>query len=238
MFFMERQKSRAAILILIVSVMSSPPLHAGDVASFVDLGFSENGEIYMFAQYGVDEHTLRPWSELFIVDIARNDFVRGGRISYKHDKPVALGQDGQAALLRIISHNTEIIQKYRSNFMRQGIPLFISLEDIRNSNGQIIDFRDFEYGEYYSAALNPVVYGSGAGVRSSFYIRLNSRGRYGEKQARVIGAPGIKRPGVMTYSIKKVIVNPKRSAMIFVIEMTVVNGDGADIRYMVEALNL
>ena len=77
MFLLEKRKLIAVILVLTVSVAVS----AGDVASFVDLGFSENGKIYMFAQYGVDEHTLRPWSELYIVDVERNDFVPGGRIS-------------------------------------------------------------------------------------------------------------------------------------------------------------
>jgi predicted secreted protein len=211
-------------------------LRAGDVASFVDLGFSENGKIYMFAQYGVDEHTLRPWSELYIVDVERNNFVPGGRVPYKHDKPVALGQDGSAALLRIVSYSTGIIQKYRTNFMRQGIPLFISLEDIRDPAGQTIDFRDFERGVYYSASLKSILYGGH--TESSFFILFNSLNSKGIKKTYRVGSPDVKRAGVTTYSIKKAIVNPERTSMILVIEMTIRNGNGADIRYMVEALRL
>jgi predicted secreted protein len=238
MFFMEMRRSRAVIIALVFSAVFSGALRAGDVASFVDLGFSENGGIYMFAQYGVDEHTLRPWAEMFIVDVARNEFVPDGRLSYKHDKPVALGQDGSAALLRIVSRNSGIIQKYRSNFMRQGIPLFISLEDVRDSNGDTIDFRDFERGMYYSAALKTVIYGSGGSARSSFFINLSRSAGGGVKKTYVVGSPEVKRPGVTTYSIKKAIVSPDRSAMILVIEMTLLNGNGADIRYMIEALRL
>ena len=238
MFLLRRRKPVVVILVLIVLMVSGGVLWAGDVASFVDLGFSEDGKIYMFAQYGVDEHTLRPWAELYIVDVDSNDFVPGGRISYRNDKPVALGQDGSAALLRIVSHNTGIIRKYRTNFMRQGIPLFISLEDIRNLSGQTINFRDFEHSVYYSASLKSMLYGGGPSTKSSFHIFFNSLNGKGVKKTYNVGNPGIKRNGVTTYSIKKVIVNPERTSMILVIEMTVLNGSGADIRYMVEAIRL
>ncbi len=78
-------------------------LWAGDSASFVDLGFSPDGGIYMFAQYGVQSGILKPWADLFVVDVARNDFVSGGRISYTHDKPIDAGQDGTAALYRLLT---------------------------------------------------------------------------------------------------------------------------------------
>jgi predicted secreted protein len=236
MFLIERRKSIAAGLVLAVSLLFAGTLRAGDVASFVDLGFSQDGKIYMFAEYGVDERSLRPWSELYIIDVERNDFVPDGRFSYKHDEPAALGQDGSAALLRIISYNNKTIQKYRSNFMRQGIPLFISLEDVRNPGGQAIDFRDFERGARYGAELKSVIH-DGA-VRSSFYIIFNSRDRYNLEKKYRVGNPDVKRSGVTSYSIKKAIVNPERTSMILVIEMTLLNGDGADIRYMVEALRL
>ncbi|MDR3355820.1 MAG: DUF2259 domain-containing protein [Spirochaetaceae bacterium] len=238
MFLMERRRAIAVFLVSAVSFILTGALWAGDVASFVDLGFSENGKIYMFAQYGVDEHTLRPWSELYIVDVERNDFVPDGRISYRHDKPVALGQDGSAALLRIVSYNTGLIQKYRANFMRQGIPLFISLEDIRSPDGQTIDFRDFERGVYYDASLKSMLYGGGAKLQSSFYILFNSRNSAGVKKTYRVGSPDVRRAGVTTYSVKKAIVNPERTSMILVIEMTVQNGNGADIRYMIEAVKL
>ena len=50
------------------------------------------------------------------------------------------------------------------------------------------------------------------------------------------GTPGIKRAGVQSYSIKKALIAPDRSSMIFVIEMRLYTGGAPDIRYMVEAL--
>ena len=57
-------------------VLGTPAMRAGDSASFADLGFSPDGSYYMFAQYGVRTGTLRPWADLFLVDVARNNFVR------------------------------------------------------------------------------------------------------------------------------------------------------------------
>jgi predicted secreted protein len=216
--------------------LTAASLWAGDVASFVDLGFSENGGIYVFAQYGVDENTLRPWSDLFIVNVDRNDFVPGGRVSYKHDKPVAIGQDGSAALLRNVANSTQIIEKYRTNFMRQGIPLFISLEEGHNPKGETIAFRDFERGSYYIAKLNSIVYGSDKNTSSSFFITLERRDAKGGNKTWTVGSPDVRRKNVSSYTIKKVVVNPERSSLILVIEMTVLNGNGPDIRYMIEAI--
>src|SRR5215469_14320950 len=87
-------------LLLVVS-----GLWAGDTATFVDLGFSPDGRTYMFGQYGVQSSTLRPWAELFIVDVQQNRFVNGGRLSYVYDKPVVFGQGGSGALFHLIAQN-------------------------------------------------------------------------------------------------------------------------------------
>jgi predicted secreted protein len=72
-------------------------LWAGDTASFVDLGFSPDGKTYMFAQYGIESKTLKPWADLFVVDVPRNNFVNGGRLSFIGDNPAVAGQDGSGA---------------------------------------------------------------------------------------------------------------------------------------------
>jgi predicted secreted protein len=227
---------RKSSLILLALFVAGAALWAGDVASFVDLGFSEHGQFYSFGQYGVDEHTLKPWADLNIIDVPSNDFVPSGRILYKHDQKISVGQDGSGALMSLISKNSLVIQKYRANFMQQGIPLFISLKDIRNPDGDSIDFRDFEKSVHYQADLVSVVLGSGGNVRSSFYIKLTRTDNRGVKKVYRVGSPEVKRPGVTSYAIKKVIVNPERTSMILIIEMSILNGSGPDIRYMVEAL--
>jgi len=221
----------SGLLIASVSV-----LWAGDSASFVDLGFSSDGNIYMFAQYGVKSGLLRPWADLFVVDVTRNDFVPETGISYTHDKPIEAGQDGSSALYRVLTKNTELAERFELSYPHQGQPLYIALSGDPAYEGKIITFRDFVSGVSYKANLVETVNGSGKGVRSSFYIKLESVDGEGEVKTFTVGTPGLERPSILSYRIKKVLVAPSGNALVFVIEMKSYAENGHDIRYMVEAL--
>jgi predicted secreted protein len=228
---------KSGCFLVITLILSVSRLWAGDYASFVDLGFSPDGSIYMFGQYGVRYQTWQPWAELFVVDVPRNDFVTGGRISYSHDQPIPAGQDGAGALYRLIARNTALADKYGINFMRQGQPLYIALEN-GSIAGESIGFRDFASGASYTARLIPRVEGAGEDIKSSFYINVERTEWDGSLKSYTVGTPEIKRPLVEGYRIKKVIVAPHDGSLIFVIEMTRRGEEGVDIRYMVEALRL
>jgi predicted secreted protein len=214
-------------------------LWAGDTASFVDLGFSPDGRIYMFAQYGIQAGSLKPWADLAVVDVPRNNFVPGGRVSYTHDSPVVAGQDGSGALYRILTRNTALAERYGVSFLLQGQPLYLSLENGGDPVfGETVEFRDFEQGASYKAALVPYVEGSGTNLKSSFYINLERTAKDGSKKNYVVGTPQVKRPLIASYRIRKVMVAPRDGSVIFVIEMRKQNNAGFDIRYMIEALRL
>ncbi|MDR1635843.1 MAG: DUF2259 domain-containing protein [Treponema sp.] len=213
------------------------PLWAGDTASFVDLGFSPDGRIYMFAQYGVQSGTLKPWADMFVVDVAKNEFVPGGRFSYTHDTPVSAGTDGSGAFYRLVSRNTAIADRHGVNFLRQGIPLYIALDAAGGSpQGESIEFRNFERSLSYKARLVPSTEGSGSGLKTSFYISLEETKASGGRKTYTVGNPGIKRPLIVAYKVKKVIVAPEGNSIIFVIEMRKQVAGGYDTRYMVETL--
>ena len=226
----------AAILFLGISGLPSAHSQTGDTASFVDLGFSPDGRNYMFAQYGVQSGTLKPWADLFIVDVLRNNFVSGGRASYVHDKPIVFGQDGSGALYRVLARNAPLATKHRIDYCFQGQHLYIALDE--GSPAKAIEFRDFESGALYRANLVSHVEGSGTALKSSFLINLERTGRDGSKKTYTVGTPQLKRPLVASYRIRKVMIAPQDASMIFVIEMTRKNGESFDIRYMVEALRL
>ncbi|MDR1318479.1 MAG: DUF2259 domain-containing protein [Treponema sp.] len=213
-------------------------LWAGDSASFVDLGFSPDGRIYMFAQYGVQVNTLKPWAELFVVDVPRNNFVPGGKVSYAHDSPVIAGQDGSGALYRIISGNANLAERNGVNYLNQGQPLYVALDGEPPASGEIIEFRNFETGTSFKANLVPYVEGSGRDLKSSFFINLESSSAGGVRKTYTIGTPQLKRSLVSSYRVKKVMIAPRDGSMIFVIEMKKQAEGGYDIRYMVEALRL
>ena len=212
-------------------------LWAGDTASFVDLGFSPDGSRYMFAQYGVKFDTLAPWADMFIVDVARNNFVSGGRISYTHNQPIAAGHDGSGALYHLIAKNAGLAERNAIPYTNQGQPLYIAMDGDPAYEGKAIEFRDFIFGSSYRATLAETVSGSGRTARSSFHITLEKTDKGGRAQTFTIGTPQLQRPLVLSYRIKKVLTAPAGNALIFVVEMQIHSTDGNDIRYMVEALH-
>ena len=222
--------------LIVILFLGVGGLWAGDIASFVDLGFSPDGRTYMFAQYGVQSGTLKPWADLFVVDVPMNNFVNGGKISYVHDRPVVSGQDGSGAFYRVFSRNTSMTEKYAVDHCIQGQPLYIALDN-GGPTGPV-EFRDFEAGASYRATLTSNAEGSGTNLVSSFFINLERTARDGSRKIYTVGTPQLKRPLITSYRIRKVIIAPHDGSMIIVIEMKKQDGAETDIRYMVEALKL
>jgi len=234
---MFRKKTFCTLTMLIF--LGIPCLSAGDTATFVDLGFSPDGKTYMFGQYGVQSETLKPWANLFIVDVVRNNFVSSGRSSFVNERPVVSGQDGSGALYRLIAQNAALAARYNIDYCFQGQPLFISLDTKPASPPRPIEFRDFESGAQYRASLVSQVEGSGVSLRSSFYIDLERTARDGSRKTYRVGTPQLKRQMISDYHIRKVMIAPRDGSMIFVIEMIVQDSRrNFDVRYMVEAVRL
>ncbi|MDR3167325.1 MAG: DUF2259 domain-containing protein [Treponema sp.] len=232
-------EKKTLCFIIIAIILSLPCLWAGDIASFVDFGFSPDGKTYMFGQYGVQANSLKPWADLFVVDVPQNNFVPNGKISYIHNSPVIAGQDGSGALYRLISRNASLADRYSISFLLQGQPLYVSTENGSPPvSGETIEFRDFESGASYKANLVFLTEGTGGNLKSSFYINLERNGRDGSKKTYTVGTPQLKRDLILSYRIKKVMTAPQDGSIIFVIEMRKQGTDGVDIRYMVEALRL
>ncbi|MCL2880705.1 MAG: DUF2259 domain-containing protein, partial [Treponema sp.] len=144
-------------------LLSASAVWAGDAASFVDLGFSPDNTVYMFGQYGVQSGTLKPWADIFTVDIARNNFVNGGKISYIHDSSVVAGNDGAGALYRLITQNSAFANQYRISYLNVGQPLYIAVNGAGNP-GESIEFRDFTSGNSYKANLVNYTEGTGQDI--------------------------------------------------------------------------
>jgi len=208
-------------------------LWAGDTAVFVDLGFSADGRTYMFGQYGVQPDTLRPWADLYAVDVPSNNYVPGGRINYVHDRAVAAGHDGAGAMYRLIARNSALADRYNIGYLLQGQLLYVSIE-----NGvpwESIEFRNFERAVSFTASLTSNMRDAGG---ASFFIRLERRNSDGSTRSYTVGNPGTKRPGVVSYRIHKVLASPNNDALVFVIEMKKQSGGSTDIRYMIETVRL
>jgi predicted secreted protein len=230
------KKTTFILFIILLTFVST--LWAGDSAIFVDLGFSPDGKTYMFGQHGVLSSSLRPWANLYIVDVASNAFVRNGRVALIENTPIRAGQDGSGILHRLVSNNSSLTNHYRINFQNQGLPLYISRDETPSPYGEKIDFRDFLSGKTYNAQLIPTITGSGQNTKSQFYINLEVISPNNQCKTYKVGTPNFVRHGIVQYNIKKVLIDANGGSVIFVIEMMRAADNGYDIRYMVEAVKL
>jgi len=230
------KKTVLIVSILLLTCISA--LWAGDTAVFVDLGFSSDGRTYMFGQHGVLSPSLRPWADLYAVDVSSNSFVPSGKITFTQDTPIRAGQDGSGILHRLVSGNSNLSSRHGVNFQNQGLPLYISRDENPPARGERIEFRDFLSGKSYRANLIPSFTGSGQNVRSQFYIDLTVTSPDGTSKTYTVGTPNYTRQKIAQYNIKRVLIDDKGGSVIFVIEMKRAAENGYDIRYMVEAVRL
>ena len=213
-------------------------LWAGDSASFVDLGFSPDGKFYAFAQYGVNTDTLKPWTELIVVDVEKNNYVPGGRVFYVHNIPIVAGQEGSGILYKVMTEKLDLTASYGINYCNEGQPLYIALAGDPAYEGHEISFRDFVSNIRYNAKLNETVTGKDEKASSSFIITLDIIENENLIKKTNIGSPHIKRPLIFFNRICKVLISPEGNSLIFVIEMKQYKKGGHNIRYMVEAVSL
>jgi predicted secreted protein len=189
----------------------------------------------MFGQYGVQLPSLKPWAEIFVVDMDTNNFVSNGKVSYTQDSSIKAGQDGSGILYQLLGKNTNLSNRYNINFQNQGQPLYISRNENLQDSGETIDFRDFISGKSYRAQLIPTINGTGINTRSSFYINLDVT-LNSQTKNYIVGTPSITRQRILSYNIKKVLIDSTGKSVIFVIEMKRATENSVDIRYMVEAV--
>lgn len=213
-------------------------VYAGDSASFVDLGFSADGTAYMFAQYGIETESRKPWAELFTVDVPRNAFLPGGVKKSVGSSPAEAGQDGSGTFHTLLAENGTLAKRYKVDHTREGTPLYVAVENGGGKAGEPVEFRDFDSGASYKAMLVSYVEGKAETLASSFFLTIERTAKDGKVKKYTVGAPSRKRPGVSSYSIRRVISAPKDGSLVFVIEMAKPARKGADIRYMVEAFRL
>ncbi len=227
---MKRSLSIMALLFVLASTVS-----AGDVATFVNLGFSADSRFFMFAQYGLTERESYPYAETYIVDVKANAFVSGGAKKNVFETLSYPGHDGMGALFTLLRSASAEVTKCKIDHLNTGRPLYILL------NGQepkeTLEFRDFQSNLSYSVSLVQSSTGEGKNISSSFSIKVTIQGpAEGSKREFVVGNPGYKRPGVIRYRIRQIIVTPDQKSLIFVVERDELDTSGNNVRFMIESM--
>lgn len=211
---------------------------AGDAAAFKDIGFSDDGKIYVFGQYGMTDVKFRPYAEIYAVDVVKNEYIPGGvfkKIEAKSEK------NGKEVYDNLCARHSSEIAKYGCAKTSSDNTLYV-MENEAKDGAETISFKN--YGDEnsleqcdFSVRLVPTFEGIGQNCKSSFYIDLSIKDSGTEKKYKV-GSPERKRAGVTGYKIVRIFRDAKRSSLVFVVEKTVEDQVGTSIRYMVETVKL
>jgi predicted secreted protein len=212
------------------------PAFAGDVATFVNLGFSPDSTYFMFGQYGIDQAAGKPYAETYLVDNKRNDFVAKGVARRTFDVALEPGQDASGALYTLVGEGLPLIKKYKIDHLRPGRLLYVLMDG--QEPPAILSFRDFKNGSSYDVSLNQSATELKGTAAASFGIALTFTSKDGTAKRVVGGNPDIRRQGVKAYVIRRIIAAPDEKTLVFIVEKRTVDKGDPAVRYMVEALKL
>jgi len=210
------------------------PVFSGDIATFINLGFSDNSAYFMFAQYGLKESGSSPYADLFIVEVQTNKFTLYGNKSLTYKQEVEPGTNGIGALFNIIEQNIALKNKYNINHLSTGRILYHLMNGAQDKDP--VTFRDFVSNKNYTVSLIQNAVGTGKNVESSFYINSTISTSGGSTKSYTIGHPGYKRKGVKNYKIRQIILAPDERSLVFLIEKEEADTTGVNIRYMIETV--
>ena len=223
-------------LLFLISVAC---LSAGDVATFVDKGFSEDGKYYVFGQYGRTDKKYQGWAEIYQVEIAKNDFLESGVFKMK---PTAVTADKTGIEVYEALEAKSFYHMKTLNCQKAEPDKVLYICDDPNKAGtDKIVFKDFMHSDIekpntYNIQLVPTISGYGQNVKSSFYIMVEKKDSDGNLISRTqIGSPDVVRKGVSNYKIERIMCDKSEKNFIFVVEKTMEDDTGVSIRYMVEA---
>lgn len=210
-------------------------LFAGDVASFVNLGFSSDGTRFVFGQYGVTDVDFQAYADIFCVDVPQNKFFTDGKKTIQPTRSTA-GKDAKGVFASLQNDTAAYIKKLGVDSSNLGRTIYIQAVD--EPKLKQISFRDFETGITYEVALKVLSEGSKENVKSSFYLTVEMVGLDGTKTVKTIGLPGFKREGINDYLIRRIITDSSGKSLVFIIEKSQFESNGNSIRFMVETLRL
>jgi len=209
-------------------------LYAGDVANFVNLGFSEDSEMFVFGQYGIEGDS--PYAEIYTVDVERNTFAEDGILKEEFDDEVTPGQDGRGGLFNLLHRYTPLKEKFGINHLATGRIVYLLIDG--KEPKKRLEFRDFYKGDKYVLTLVQDTYGEGEDMRASFHINLSVTNKAGNTRTYTLGLPNYKREGVKNYRINRVLFSPDEKGLVCVVEKHMWASEGSRIRYMVETLQV
>ncbi|MFW5828196.1 MAG: DUF2259 domain-containing protein [Alkalispirochaeta sp.] len=227
---------KRTLSIVVLVFLSLSVTYAGDVAHFINLGFSPDSRVFMFAQHGITQEDSNPFAEIYTVDVPGNRFISAGVHSREYDVQISPGQDGSGALYSLLPDVRPTVEEYELDHLRQGRLIYLLV------NGQEprpqIEFRDFETDDAFTITMTQDARGTGPDGSAAFHLDVVARLSDGTEVERRVGRPDYYRDGVNRYQIRQVVAGPDGNSLVIVVERITDSAGGRHIRYMVETLTL
>lgn len=220
------------ISVFLFSLILTGITFAGDMSNFVNLGFSESGDYFLFGEYGIVTDFQKTYANMWLVDVKRNSFVTNGVMSGEYKTVIEPGESAIGALLKLLVEGQSVIKKYNIDYLEQGRPLYVRINDSNDVDN--LKFRDFLTGLSYDITLVKDV----TDKASSFYINLETADKSGKKNTYKVGNPSYKRDGVVNYKIERILHTSEGSSLVIVISKYIKSDDEVNVRYMVETISL
>jgi predicted secreted protein len=208
---------------------------AGDIALFVNLGFSSDSKYFMFGQYGILEKSSTPWAASYIIDVRANAYTPRGENQFSSAQPVEPGASAVGALLNTLD-DSMAQKKYRIDHLLTGRLLYVLIDGQQAPD--TIEFRDFPSGRSYKVSLIQGTGTSDSYPSASFSLAITIVQKDGKTRALTAGNSAYRRPGVRAYHIKQIILAPDDSSLVFLIQKDEQDTHGNNIRYMVETVRV
>lgn len=222
-------KKTVFLFLLFLNIVA---IYAGDIANFVNLGFSGDGSKFAFGIHGVKDKTYQAYSEIYLIDANTNDFLENGVFKTSPTK-ATYALDSKTVFLDLQHRASPYLKKYGITQEREGRSIYSQTEDTKDDN--ILMFRDFETGTEYTVVLHSK---NISNAQSSFHITCDVINTNGNKKSYNVGHPEIVRAGTKSYSVKKIIIDNSASTLVFIIEKREAEKGGDSIRYMAEVIKI
>ena len=207
----------------------------GDIALFVNLGFSSDSKYFMFGQYGILEKNSTPWADSYIVDVRANAYAPRGANQFSSAQPVEPGASAVGALLNTLD-DSAAQKKYRIDHLLTGRLLYVLIDGQQAVD--TLEFRDFPSGRSYKVGLIQGTGTSDSYPSASFSLAITIVEKDGKTRTLTAGNSSYRRPGVKAYHIKQIIFAPDGSSLVFLIQKEEQDTNGSNIRYMVETVRV
>jgi predicted secreted protein len=227
---------KRSLLLAVVALGLLLPLCAGDVATFVNLGFSPDSAYFMFGQYGAETATGKPYAELYLVDTKKNAFVPKGSLRKVFDTGLEAGQDQEGALFSLFGDALPLAASLKIDHLATGRLLYILLDG--EEPPATISFRDFKTDRSYEIVMSKSLGEDGSGPISSFGLSVSRTEKDGSPRNVSAGNPSIKRSGVRDYVIRRIIIAPDEKTLVIIVEKRILEKNESSVRFMVETLSL